>query len=149
MLSSHVPYYRDRSSQFNEANNEAIRYFSNHQDTLFLAAQSEVYGLSSCVPVLKVPLYKKANFTGDWNTYSEGYYSLTSNYGIKDPDHLAKEAIDNERIRFLAQTDKGIPSYVMNFLEKYPHNGVIKAELVDTFYTPWMGEWGVYAILSK
>lgn len=146
MVHSHLPYVRDRESQFDPANNEAITYFADHQDQLFLPAQSEAYGIANCVPAIEAPEYDVANLLGNWNIYSEGYFAVADSYGIGDPDHLVRGIPGSDTIRLVARTEDGVPDYFMQFISEHSGKEDVHAELEDSFYTVWMGEWGVYRV---
>ena len=146
MVVHHIPYMADRSGQFDPQNKIAIEYLNEHSDKLFLAAQTDAFGLANCIPVLEVPSYNKANLIGNWNMYSESYYSIVSSYGISDPDHLVRSIPGNENIRLISKTEDGVPIYFIRFIEEYSGKTDVTVELEDTFDTVWMGEWGIYAI---
>ena len=149
MMVIHVPYRRDRAGQYDRANLQAIEYFAEHQNKLFLAAQSEAFGIANCVPVTDVPYNDIANLTGNWNMYSESYYDIAEHYNVDDPDHLVRSIPDSDIIRLVARKEDGVPDYFMRFISEHSGKTDVHAELEDTIYTVWMGEWGVYAIKSK
>ncbi len=148
MVTTHIPYQRDRASQFDDRNLEAIEYFADHQNNLYLAAQSEAFGIANCVPVFAVPSYEKANLIGNWNMYSESYYGIADSYGISEPDHLVKNIPDSDNIRLIARVSDGVPDCFIGFIRSHSGNENISTELEDTFHTVWMGDWGVYKVVS-
>ena len=146
MMIIHVPYRKDRAGQYDRSNLQAIEYFAEHQDKLFLAAQSEAFGIANCVPVTDVPYNDIANLTGNWNMYSESYYAIAEHYSVDDPDHLVRSIPNSDIIRLVARKEDGVPDYFMRFISEHSGKEDVHAELEDTFHTVWMGEWGVYAI---
>lgn len=146
MMIIHVPYRKDRAGQYDRSNLQAIEYFAEHQDKLFLAAQSEAFGIANCVPVTNVPYNDIANLTGNWNMYSESYYAIAEHYSVDDPDHLVRSIPNSDIIRLVARKEDGVPDYFMRFISEHSGKEDVHAELEDTFHTVWMGEWGVYAI---
>lgn len=146
MVVIHIPYRRDRAGQYDRSNLQAIEYFEEHQDTLFLAAQSEAFGIANCVPVTDVPHNDIANLIGNWNMYSESYYAIVKHYNVDDPDHLVRSIPDSDTIRLVARKEDGVPDYFLQFISEHSGKGNVHAELEDTFHTFWMGEWGVYAV---
>ena len=146
MIVLHIPYRADRASQYLPQNKVAMTYQAENSDKLFLAAQTEAFGLANCVPVLEVPSYTKANLIGNWNMYSESYYSIVKSYGIYDPDHLVKSIPGSNIIRLIAKTKDGVPDYFIEFIKERSGKNNIRVDLEDTFNTIWMGEWGIYAI---
>lgn len=148
MIVTWIPYMKDRASQYDTRNIEAADYFASHQDKLYLAAQTEAFGLMNCIPLIGVPPYDKANLVGNWNMYTGSYYAIVDDYGIDDPDHLVRSIPDNDVIRLVARTENGVPDHFLDFISEHSGNDDVHAELEDTFYTVWMGEWGVYRIKS-
>lgn len=146
MMVTGIPYRADRASQFDAQNIEAAEYFADHQDKLYLAAQSEAFGLMNCIPAMSVPPYEKANLIGNWNMYTGSYYAIVDSYGLKDPDHLVRSIPNSDTIRLVARTETGVPDYFIQFISEHSGKADVHAELEDTFYTVWMGEWGVYRV---
>lgn len=146
MIVTGIPYRADRASQFDPQNTEAAEYFADHQDKLYLAAQSEAFGLMNCIPAMSVPPYERANLIGNWNMYTGSYYAIVDSYGLKDPDHLVRSIPDSDTIRLVARTEDGVPDYFMKFISEHSGKENVHAELEDTFYTVWMGEWGIYSV---
>lgn len=78
--------------------------------------------------------------------YTGSYYAIVDSYGLKDPDHLVRSIPGSDTIRLVARTEDGVPDYFMQFISEHSGKADVHAELEDTFYTVWMGEWGVYRV---
>jgi len=88
----------------------------------------------------------RANLIGNWNVYTGSYYAIGDSYGLKDPNHLVRSIPGSDTIRLVSRTEDGVSDYFMQFISEHSGKADVHAELEDTFYTVWMGEWGVYAI---
>ena len=141
---------------YSDTQRAVLDYLAENSDKVFLAGDASVYGIEVSDSIWS-HLGKRGiwNLIGNWETYSVPYYELMERHGIQDPDHVLREAIDNDKILLLTRLADDFPVHLHWVLNLVEENYNIKAELekVEDVSSTDVGNgyitYSVYKLVSK
>ena len=115
---------------YSDTERAVLDYMAENDDKVFLAGDSSVFGIDVADSVWSHPGKRGIwNLIGNWETFSVPYYELMERQGIQDPDHVLREAIDNDNILLLTRLGDDFPMYYPWILDLVEEKYHIKAEL--------------------
>jgi len=88
---------------YSQERNKVLEYMKKHEDKLFLAGEPSVFSIGTCESVWNYAGRDgRWNLIGNWEIYSVPSNHLLESYGYYDPENIAYEAVNNDKILFLS-----------------------------------------------